>query len=111
MESIVYGNIIGLVADAIGDVTCNDETDIRRQIEAGKTNELVQRIQNKMLEYGVKADDVYAENTVSEIKTKLTWMIEHPYTAPTDEQISKMVGKLVNEITRPYKGHCMLAKR
>lgn len=111
MENLVYDNIIGLVADAIGDVTCNDETDIRRQIEAGKTNELVRRIQSKMLEYGVKADDAYAEKAVTEIKLKLTWMVEHPYVAPTDEQISAMVGQLVYQITKPYKGHCMLAKR
>lgn len=110
MENLIYDNIVGLVADAIGDVTGNDETDIRTQIETGKTDELIQRIQNKMLEYGVKSEDVYAEKTTKEIQRKLTWIIEHPYTPVSDELIKATVDKLVWNITKRFKCQCQVVK-
>lgn len=102
-------SMIGLIADAIGDATSNDEDDIRKQIEAGRMSELVTKIQDVMISYGVKNEDAYANSTVNAIKDKLQWMADHPYKKPSDAQINEMVHKLVWSITKRYRGGQIVA--
>lgn len=109
MEELIYDNMTGLIADAIGDATKNDEEDIRKQIEGGKMKELISKIQDVMVSYGVKNEDIYADSTVQAIKDRLQWMVEHPYKGATDEQIKNTVDKLVWNITRPFKGGQIVA--